>query len=81
MLLPVAVDAATDLDTALLMRRTLLVRPNLEAVARKTDLDLTAETPQEFEALLDGLANVDRLARRLIEQSGTPRLSLAHLTG
>ncbi len=52
-----AVDAATDLDTALLMRRTLLVRPNLEAVARKTDLDLTAETPQQFEALLNRLAN------------------------
>ena len=43
-------------DAALMMRRTLLVRPNLEAVARKTDMDLKAKTPQEFDALLERLA-------------------------
>ncbi len=40
-----------------LMTRTLLSRPNLEKVARMTDLDLQAKTPDEMESLLDGLSN------------------------
>ncbi|MEX2495900.1 MAG: XrtA system polysaccharide chain length determinant, partial [Woeseia sp.] len=35
--------------------RALLTRPNLEAVARKTDLDLRAETPAQMERLITGL--------------------------
>ncbi len=39
-----------------LITRTLLSRPNLEKVARMTDLDLRAKTPAEMESLLDSLA-------------------------
>jgi len=38
-----------------LMTKTLLSRPNLEKVARMTDLDLKAKTPEEMDQLLDGL--------------------------
>ncbi len=39
-----------------LMSRTLLSRPNMEKLARMADLDITAKTPRETEALLDGLS-------------------------
>src|SRR6056297_4139864 len=35
--------------------RALLTRPNLESVARKTDLDLRAETPEQVETLITNL--------------------------
>jgi len=38
-----------------LITRTLLSRPNLEKVARMTDLDLKAKTPAQMESLLDSL--------------------------
>lgn len=38
-----------------LITRTLLSRPNLEKVARMTDMDLTATTPEAMEGLLDQL--------------------------
>ena len=38
-----------------LVTRTLLSRPNLEKLARMTDLDLVALTPADMEALLDDL--------------------------
>ena len=38
-----------------LVSKALLTRPNLEAVARETDLDLRAETPQDKELLITGL--------------------------
>ncbi len=38
-----------------IMQRTLLSRPNLEKVARMTDLDLTVNTPGEMEALIEKL--------------------------
>ena len=43
-------------DAALLLSRTLLTRPNLEEVARRADLDLQTETPEEFSKLVDSLA-------------------------
>ena len=43
------------LDEAALVRRTLLTRPNLEAVARETDLDLRATSAAAKEALITGL--------------------------
>jgi len=45
-----------------LMTRTLLSRPNLEKVARMTDLDLHAKTPDEMEALLDNLSQKIRIS-------------------
>ncbi|TWX51075.1 XrtA system polysaccharide chain length determinant [Colwellia hornerae] len=38
-----------------LMVRTLLSRPNLERISRMTDLDVQANTPQEFENLITRL--------------------------
>ncbi len=38
-------------------RKTLLRRPNLEKVARETDKDLEAKTPQDFERVLMKLAD------------------------
>lgn len=38
-----------------MVSRALLTRPNLAAVARATDLDLRAETPQQLEDLITGL--------------------------
>lgn len=44
-----------------LMTRTLVSRPNLEKVARMTDMDIKAKTPQQTEAMLDSLASQIRL--------------------
>lgn len=52
-----AVDTRSQQDASMMMRRTLLVRPNLETVARKTDMDLQAKTPEQFEALLTNLSS------------------------
>ena len=40
-----------------LMTRTLMSRPNLEKVARMTDQDIKAKTPEQMEALLDEYAS------------------------
>ncbi len=42
-------------DEIKLMARTLLSRPNLEKIARATDLDLQARDEKQFESLIDGL--------------------------
>lgn len=39
-----------------MVTRTLLSRPNLEKLARMTDLDLLAQTPADMDLLLDNLA-------------------------
>lgn len=44
-------------EEIMIMQRTLLSRPNLEQVMRMNDLDLTATTPGEVEALLAQLAS------------------------
>lgn len=47
---------STDLEQEVrIMQRTLLSRPNLQEVARATDLDLAVTSPLEMEALLDRL--------------------------
>ena len=51
-----AIDSNALVNTANLMQRTLLTRPNLEEVARKSDLDLSAKTDREFEQVIDSLA-------------------------
>lgn len=45
-------DVASGLD---LVRQALLSRPQIEQVARETDLDLRAKTPEQREALITGL--------------------------
>lgn len=52
-----------------MMTRTLTSRPNLEKVARMTDLDLGAKTPKQQEDLYGGLA-------RAIKLQGTDRENL-----
>jgi len=49
-----AVDTNVSSQIAV-MTRTLLSRPNMEKLARMTDLDLRAKTPQKMEALLTEL--------------------------
>ncbi len=51
-----AVNNPTMEQTAMVLRRTLLSRPNMEKVARKTDLDLQTRTPEEFERTLISIA-------------------------
>lgn len=49
---------APDIDQQIkLMTRQLVSRPTLEKVARMTDLDVKAKTPEQTEALLNGLAS------------------------
>jgi polysaccharide chain length determinant protein (PEP-CTERM system associated) len=50
-----ALDTNAGAQAVALMRRILLVRPNLEEIARATDLDLQAETPADMERLLNRL--------------------------
>jgi len=48
---------APDVDQQIkLMTRQLVSRPTLEKVARMTDLDVRAKTPEQTEAMLNGLA-------------------------
>jgi polysaccharide chain length determinant protein (PEP-CTERM system associated) len=50
--LAVATDPVTQVN---LMSRVLMTRPNLEKVARETDLALRANSPESLERLLDSL--------------------------
>ncbi len=49
------VDSNQGAQQVALMTRTLLSRPNLEKVARMTDLDLKGQNPEQMEAILAGL--------------------------
>jgi polysaccharide chain length determinant protein (PEP-CTERM system associated) len=50
----IALQTNPDQQIALMVR-TLLSRPNLEKIARLTDLDLRVQTPEEFDELLTDL--------------------------
>jgi polysaccharide chain length determinant protein (PEP-CTERM system associated) len=58
-LAPLLRGLALQTDSAerrvLLMTRTLLSQPNMEKLLRMTDLDLQAKTPEQQEALVEGL--------------------------
>lgn len=58
-LLPTLTEGLTAsenlLDEVSVVSRALLTRPNLAEVARKTDLDLRAQTPQQMENLITSL--------------------------
>ena len=58
-------DSQRSID---LMTRTLLSRPNLEKLARMTDLDIRATTPAAQESLLDGLSRNVRINKVAREQ-------------
>lgn len=49
-----AIQSDPDVEIQLIAK-TLLSRPNLEEIARNTDMDISANTPQEFEDLISGL--------------------------
>lgn len=49
------VDSNQGAQQVALMTRTLLSRPNLEKVARMTDLDLKGQNSEQMEAILSGL--------------------------
>jgi polysaccharide chain length determinant protein (PEP-CTERM system associated) len=55
-LLPEIGRAETVLNEVLVVTREIMSRPNLAEVARTTDLDLRAETTQDFEDLLTDLS-------------------------
>lgn len=55
-----AVQPNTEQQVSM-MTRTLTSRPNLEKVARMTDLDLSAKTPKQQEGLYAGLAEKIKL--------------------
>ena len=61
-----AVNNDTLASSAELMKRTLLTRPNIEKVARESDLDLETRSDREFENLITGLIEK-------IKVSGTSR--------
>lgn len=52
----IAFDSGNLANTTMLLSRTLLTRPNLEEVARRTDLDLGTKTPEEFDKLISDLS-------------------------
>ena len=56
--LTVGSDVSRRID---FMTKTLLSRPNMEKLARMTDLDLTAKTPDQLHNVLDGLAQNIRI--------------------
>jgi uncharacterized protein involved in exopolysaccharide biosynthesis len=51
-------------DQLAFMTRALLARPQLEKVARETDLDLRAHTPREMETIIEDLQTKIVLRRR-----------------
>ncbi len=55
------IDSNVDRQVEL-MTRTLLSRPNLEQIARETDMDLEAETPADFDRIVSDLESRLRLA-------------------
>lgn len=67
MLRPVLKDLAVQTNVQeeiRIMTRTLLSRPNLEKVARMTDMDLKATTPEDMEDLINGLSRAIELEGR-----------------
>jgi len=58
----IAFESGSLANTTMLLSRTLLTRPNLEEVARRTDLDLGTKTPEEFDKLITDLAKDIKIA-------------------
>ena len=77
-----AVDSSDMTEqTALILQRTLLTRPNLEKVARATDLDLKAKTPTEFEGVISNLArniNISVLTNNTRRDDSQPIITISY---
>lgn len=58
-----ALDSHSLNNSLALIKRTLLTRPGLEEVARRTDLDLKATNDREFDAIITSLSNRISLSR------------------
>ena len=58
-----ALDTNASAQAVALMRRILLMRPNLAEIARATDLDLRARTPRQLDGLLSGLQRGIKLSQ------------------
>ncbi len=54
----IAVDSTVTESTAEIMKRTLLSRPNLELIARRTGLDATIESPESYDKMIKKLSEV-----------------------
>lgn len=74
----IAVESDVDSQVAVL-EQTLLTRPNLEKMARATDLDLTATTPDQMEALLQSLRERTNLQSFGESRRGRRRSSSANM--
>ncbi len=71
----VAMDSSeVDQEFLRLARRSLLTRPNLERIARETDMDITAVTPQARERMLNGLASSIRVRAEATQRRGQENL-------
>jgi polysaccharide chain length determinant protein (PEP-CTERM system associated) len=68
--LAVEQDVKTEFEV---VKQTLTTRANLEKVARMTDLDLFATTPEQMQRLLDGLRS-----RTTIQTDGRALLSISY---
>jgi polysaccharide chain length determinant protein (PEP-CTERM system associated) len=68
------VESNPDVQISLMVK-TLLNRPNLERIARMTDLDVQANTPQEFNNL------IERLTKGIsIKKTGGSRQNIFNIT-
>ena len=65
-----AVETSARQEAILMVRRTLLTRPNLESVARTADMDLKTKTPEEMEAVVEELAKT--VSRRMPVRYSVP---------
>ncbi|MCC5887236.1 MAG: hypothetical protein JJT88_12460 [Gammaproteobacteria bacterium] len=71
----VAMDSSeVDQEFLRLAQRSLLTRPNLERIARETDMDIQAVTPQQRERMLSGLASQIRVRAESTQRRGQENL-------
>jgi len=70
-------DAVDELQV---MTRVLLSRDNLLSVIRETDMDLAAETPEDREKLVIGLANAIVVEESKVTKRGGPRSNIFEIS-
>ena len=71
----VALDSSeVDREFLRLAQRSLLTRPNLERIARETDMEISAVTPEARERMLNGLASGIRIRAESTQARGQDNL-------